>query len=87
VNKKVFVAGTILFALFAIWVVNRTTGMTYDARGSFDIITGALVETFVLTVFFQYFGAKSERKMEDRLQKHLDKIEQLEKERMSGKYD
>ena len=76
-NKKIFVFATIIFALFCIWILNFYLKMEYSNHGSFDIVVGAFVEVFILTVFFHYIEARNEKKMEQRLQNHLDKIEQL----------
>lgn len=76
-NKKIFVVITIVGALAAIFLVNRFLGITYDNRGSFDVITGALVETFILTVFFQYAQAQQQKQTDKAMQLHFQQIERM----------
>ena len=51
--------------------------MTYSNEGSFDVITGAFVETFILAVFFEYFNAQHQKKIEQHLQDHLRQVEEM----------
>ena len=51
--------------------------MTYSNEGSFDVITGAFVETFILAVFFEYFNAQHQSKIEKHLQNHLRQVEEM----------
>jgi hypothetical protein len=72
--------GIILFALTCILIVNQVTGLTYEENGSYDIITGAFVETFILTVFFEFFNSRNQKKVQEHLQDHLRHVEKLIKE-------
>ncbi len=72
--------GIILFALTCICIVNFATGLTYTEKGSYDIITGAFVETFILTVFFEFFNSRNQKKVQKHLQEHLRHVEKLIKE-------
>lgn len=51
--------------------------MTYSNEGSYDVITGAFVETFILAVFFEYFNSRQQKKFKDHLQEHLRKVEEM----------
>lgn len=77
IQKRWHVVALIAFALTSIFVTNLITGMTYSNEGSFDVITGAFVETFILAVFFEYFNAKHQKEIEKHLQNHLRHVEEM----------
>jgi hypothetical protein len=77
-NKKSFLFFTITGAIVAIALLNYFLGITYSKDGSFDIITGAFVEVFILTVFFEYAAARTRHKQDRQMEAHLKKIEQHE---------
>jgi hypothetical protein len=77
-NRKSFIFFTITGALVAIVLLNYYLNMTYSSKGSFDIIIGAFVEVFILTVFFEYASAKDRKKQDLKNKQHMQKIEQQE---------
>lgn len=77
ISKPWHILALIAFALTCIYIVNVITGMTYSNEGSFDVITGAFVETFILAVFFEYFNSRQQKKTEKHLQDHLRKVEEM----------
>lgn len=76
-SKRWHVVVTIIFAISCIWFLNVYLGMTYSNEGSWDVVTGAFVETFILTVFFEYFNSRQMKNTEKHLQEHLRKVERL----------
>jgi hypothetical protein len=77
ISKPWHILALIAFALTCIYIVNVVTGMTYSNEGSFDVVTGAFVETFILAVFFEYFNSRQQKKTEKHLQDHLRKVEEM----------
>jgi hypothetical protein len=69
-----FLILTIAGALTAIFIMNWYLDMQYSNEGSFDIITGAFVEVFILTVFFEYASARDRKANEDKTEKQLNQI-------------
>jgi hypothetical protein len=79
-SKVWHVLAVIAFALTSIFILNMIFNIEYTNEGSLDVITGALVETFILTVFFEYLNARQQRRTEDHLQNHLRAVEKLIKD-------
>ena len=69
-----FLIFSIIGALAAIFLLNRLLGMTYSSEGSWDIVTGAFVETFVLTCFYQFFQARHTAKQDKKTQRQHTEI-------------
>ena len=80
-SKMWHVLAVIGFALGSIFILNMIFDMEYSNQGSLDVVTGALVETFILTVFFEYLNARQQRRTEAHLQDHLRKVERIIKEK------
>jgi hypothetical protein len=68
---------TNLFAVVAIWFLNIFWGMTYDSKGSFDIVIGSFIEVLILSAYFEFLNARGQKNLENHLQAHLRQIESL----------
>lgn len=68
---------TNLFAVLSIFLLNSFWGMTYDSKGSFDIVVGAFIEVLILSAYFEFLNARGQRNLENHLQAHLRQIEHL----------
>jgi len=78
-NHKSFLFWSIIGALAGIFALNYFLNMTYTSEGSWDIVSGALVETFVLTCFYQYFEARQTKRENNKTQQqHKQIISRLE---------
>jgi hypothetical protein len=64
--------------LFIIWDISFIAN--WNSEGSLDIISGAIVEFFFLTVVLQYWSAKNQKQNENQLKSHLKEIEKLLRE-------
>lgn len=67
----------VFFAITCILIWTDLMNIRYTNEGSLDIVTGAFVEVFILTVFFEFINARQQKNFEKHLQAHLRKIEEL----------
>jgi hypothetical protein len=67
--------------LFIIWDISFIDG--WSGEGSFDIVSGTIIEFFFLTVVLQYWSAKNQKQNETQLNNHLKEIEKLLREQKS----
>lgn len=76
-----FIIGTAIFIGWNYFYID-----SWDGNASFDIISGAVVEFFYLTVLLQFFNARSQKAAEEAMMKQLDDIEaRMEKLLSRGK--
>lgn len=76
-NRPGFIVLLMLIGAGLIFITNNLYNITYKHEGSFDIITGALVEIFLFAIWLEYKSAKDQKKSEEKLDQHIAKIEKL----------
>lgn len=58
--------------------------LTWKPEGSFDIISGAIIEFFMFTLILNSYNQQQQKQMKKELDAHLDNIERLLTEQKGG---
>lgn len=72
---KSIVSILIGISLFLTW--NSFIDMVWSREGSFDILSGAILEFFLFQVLLNFNSNRQTKQLMKHLEQHLDKVEQM----------
>lgn len=79
-RRWVFLISGFLLGMALLLTVNAIFDLKFTKDGSYDILTGAIIEFFFLQFLLEFWHTKSQKLTKKHLDDHLDRIEKLIKE-------